>query len=257
MGCSKRASEEGATDVDLTPALFAQQHADTQLVGPTAIRLRDGSCLDANRVPAPWKQELKIYPGEQPLGLHIAAKGIAVGIIPYERVHFRDDFLGRPHDGKVHLEITGWTPTPLNLGHRRIPSPTTFQDDIAKGYFRKDFSHPTEGGLDVFLSTLSTEIFYTDHRKYTACTLFGPLRSDSVASHSIICVYVSKDSLYDFSVELDRSEAARISEKLERIASSVSAMRGACPVPGHIDPRGKPMRPDSYVSGDTRGTFGK
>ena len=197
---------------DLTPEYAAWGNLNTKRVSRTAIRLRDGDCMDVSRLPKPWVQEYANDP--YPLDLHLSAPGAEVAIAPagdssIENTHFV------PHDVRVHVELSGWSCPPPDLA-----TPDHTDENVKAAYFRPLVLWKNPRDLEAYAFNGEREI--VDKRRLTNCRDYG---NTDLAR----CNVVSADEQYEFSVEIGRSSVAQLPDVLRRIGLAIRATKGTCP----------------------------
>ncbi len=216
--CSERPA---GTANDIGPEITAWAKLNTQAFSPTAIKLRDGTCLDGKRVSRPWAIATP-HPVD-PLNpvLLIAADGDAVRISPYEVPGRNEDWYGRPHDGRVWVSVVGWSnPEKDYLESWVVGPPATVYASI-----RKTPTSPTIGTPTLWTVKISPESHpygYVDGRRLTQCRDYGP------EIPLIWCRIVSPDEQYRSSVQLDASNLPRLPQVLHSISEAIEKARGPC-----------------------------
>lgn len=216
--CSERPA--GTAD-DIGPEITAWAKLNTQAFSPTAIKLRDGTCLDSKRVSRPWATAT-LHPID-PLNpaLLIAADGDAVGISPYEVPGRNEDWYGRPQDGRVWVSVVGWSNPDKDYLESWVVGPPA----AVGASIRKTPTPPTIGTPTLWAVKISSESYpygYVDGRKLTQCRDYGP------EIPLIWCQIVSLDEQYKSSVQLDASNLPRLPQVLSSISEAIENIRGPC-----------------------------
>jgi hypothetical protein len=212
--CSKSSSD---AQRDTTAEILAWQDFNTKAAGRDAIRLRDGTCLDARRAPSPWTSVSQVDPLNP--GLVIAAPGKTVGIAPYELGMNWD---GRQYDGRVWVDISGWSRPPRDeIAPWMVASPSRLDELIEGTPERPDFKR-----LPLWQGRKTLEAFpgaYVDRRRLTQCRDYGP------DIKLVWCDVVSRDEQFAYSVKLSASNVPKLPEALTTITQAVEQTRGSCP----------------------------
>lgn len=211
-GCSERKTPEtGSAIEDIAPKIEAWEKANGVRVGPTALRLRDGSCLDVSRLSPPWKAT----PLGQPLTLTIAAPGDTVG----EPATPTDD----EDPDQLRIWISGWSRPPgEGFGWRGL-TPERIKDNIDTGIFRRvDLWPPNALSFKAYLGP-GDAYYFADERGLSQCRDYGP------EGNRLRCAIVSADEQYIFGGDLARSNMPDLPARLQRIGEAIEAIRGVCP----------------------------
>jgi hypothetical protein len=218
VGCSKpKPSDQGAEIRDITPQIDAWEKANGAKVSPTVLRLRDGSCLDASRLPFPWSA----MQDDGPLRLIIAAPRGEVGIEPARPLG--DDKRPKATPAPLLISINGWSRPPGEDFGWRGPTPQTVDENIRIGVFKPIAIWPTNALRFQAFAGPGGENHYTDDRRFSQCRDYGS-EYDRVR-----CTIVSQDGQYSFGGDLAQSNVPDLPTRLQKIGDAIEAMRGSCP----------------------------
>jgi hypothetical protein len=212
-GCSERKTPEtGSAIEDIAPKIEAWEKANGVRVGPTALRLRDGSCLDLARLPQPWTAT----PRDRGLTLTIAASGDAAGVASAAP-------LDGEAPGQLRIWISGWSRPPgEGFGWRGL-TPERIKDNIDTGIFRRvDLWPPNALSFKAYLGP-GDAYYFADERGLSQCRDYGP------EGNRLRCAIVSADEQYIFGGDLARSNMPDLPARLQRIGEAIEAIRGVCP----------------------------
>lgn len=214
VGCSKpKPSDMGSEIKDITPQIEAWEKANGARVSSTALRLRDGSCLDISRLPAPWTA----VKDDQPLRLIISAPRDQVGIEPAWTLGDDKRLTTTP----LRIWITGWSRPPGYAFGWHGPTPQAVEDNIRSGTFKPIGLWPGNTlGFQAFAQ--SGNNFYTDERRFSQCRDYGP------GYNRLRCTIVSRDEQYIFGGDLTASNVPNLPARIQRILDAIEAMRGPC-----------------------------
>lgn len=210
---------------------WVQQNSHKE--GTSILRLRHGSCLDMTRLHSPWKVDYAHDPG--PNGIDIAASGNAVGIKTFQRAGFDTSFDGVPHDGKVRVFISGWSPPNDDWGTWEVTTPKRIDVNIKSGLFKPLNLWPHyRGPLVAYLS--AAERVFIDKRHYTQCRDYGSNGID----YGIMCIVISKKQDFSFSIQLDESEFVRLPDDISSVEKAIEHTRQSCidrkiPIKGNLN----------------------
>lgn len=211
VGCSEpKPSDMGSEIQDITPQIEAWEKSNGARVSPTVLRLRDRSCLDASRLPFPWKA---VHDGST-LSLIIAAPGGEVGIEPAPPMG---------DDERLLVWITGWSRPPGENFGWRGPTPERAEENIRTGVFKPIALWPPNAlHFQAFVGP-GGQNHYTDDRRFSQCRDYG---SDY---NRVRCSIVSQDGQFIFGGDLAHSNVPDLPTRLQKIGDVIEAMRGRCP----------------------------
>jgi hypothetical protein len=176
VGCSKpKPSDQDAQIRDTASQIEAWEKANGAKVSPTVLRLRDGSCLDASRLPSPWLA----MQDDGPLRLIIAAPQGEVGVEPARPLG--DDGRPKATPAALLIWIKGWSRPPSEGFGWRGPTPQTVEENIRIGVFKPIAIWPANAlRFQAFVGP-GGENHYTDDRRFSQCRgLWLGLRSGPV-----------------------------------------------------------------------------
>jgi hypothetical protein len=215
-GCGRNENPE-----QVSPEYAAWQASLATRLSPTVLKLRNGDCLDTARLKTPWTADN--YQG----WFAVEAPAVSVNVKPYERPEFDTDFWGRPHDGKVHVQISGWRSDTDKFVQWHVP-PSQVAANVADGVFTPIQLWADPRGMTAYKGVADSQ-YYFDARKITQC------RDYVARPNEVDCQVVSADQQYTYGVQLDGSERSRLPQTLEKISHAIEAMRGPCPGAGSKD----------------------
>lgn len=222
-GCSERSQV-----VDITPEIMVWEATVAERVSSTAIRPRDGTCLDMARVPHPWT----LVAADQSRSFTIAAPGDAVGIRPFERQGWDVSFDGVPHDGRVRVGVTGWRRKEFRrlYKHSNLPEPERIQELVGQGLWRPIDPWPEtiwtayDAGPSTGGSSADRSLRATDGVDGTGCDY-------RLSAGALSCFVLAEDEQYASAVKLDRSEWDQLPTTLNELQQTIETFRGDCPQP--------------------------
>lgn len=217
VGCSKpKPSDQGSAIQDITPQIEAWEKANGVRVSPTVLRLRDGSCLDASRLPFPWTA----VQDDGLLRLIIAAPRGEVGIEPARPLG--DDQRLKTTPAPLLIWINGWSRPPgQDFGWRGL-TPQRVEENIRSGVFKPIALWPANALRFQAFAGPGGQNHYTDDRRFSQCRDYGP------GYDRVRCAMVSQDEQYSFGGDLAQSNVRDLPVRLQRIGDAIEATRGRC-----------------------------
>ncbi|MGR4866890.1 hypothetical protein [Caulobacter sp. LARHSG274] len=215
VGCSKpQPSDQGSAIRDITPEIEAWEKANGARISPTALRLRDGSCLDVSRLPPPWTA----VRDDRPLRLIIAAPRDKIEVEPAWTLGDDKRLKTRP----LQVWITGWSQPPSEDFGWRGPTPRVAKENIRSGIFKPIALWP--GNTLGFLAFAGPggQNHYTDERFFSQCRDYGQ------GYDRLSCAIVSPDEQYIWGTDLAASNVPDLPGRIQRILDVIETMRGSC-----------------------------
>jgi hypothetical protein len=198
---------------DFSDQLKAWDATRGELVAPGVFKLPNGDCLDAARLPAPWRTTRT----DSRRSLALTPEPDDVGIEP-SKITGLDASHPDLRDGALVVDVTGWT-WPAFEPPRPVAAPKVIDSHIAEGRARRLDLWPGRTDLEAWAYAGR---FYVDPRRYTQCRDYGP------EIPLVWCQVTARDEAYVFAVRLAPSNVARLPQVLEGLTSVVEAMRGRC-----------------------------
>ena len=210
MAIAVSACSEAGPQAPTAEQQMAARAISDQRVSPSAIRLADGTCIDASRLVSPWVQETEVSQNI----ISIAAPGKAINVAPYERDSYHESFDGKPHDGKVRVSLSrgpwddGGAYTTLAIAER----------SANEGYLKRSTPWGNETNLVAYSGVGDPK--YVNSQDTIRCRDY---------STHISCQFETADSQVSFGVSFNATERSRLPEVLQIITTAVEATRGPCP----------------------------
>ncbi len=194
------------------------QQGKQQRLGASVLKLRNGQCLNFEKLKPPWQL---VEPDVRDPQLRIAAPANAVGIRP----DGRGSMMFAGGDGMLRIYVTGWSPSAdpdIQSFVWTVASPARIDQNIDNGLFKRiDRWSGNSLGLEAY-SAPGLAFVYVDSRRYSQCR-------DYNSAGLIRCSIVSEDGSWSLSADLSTEEREHLPSSIEQMLRVVQSTFGDCP----------------------------
>ena len=223
-GCRSGDPEPSAREASLQQEMLEWTQANNRLAGPGKLKLRDGSCLDLTKLAPPWTIDRDAQAKDSVNGVIIATDGKIFGVRPFELKDETEDTFGVRYDGKLRVQVTGWSPPNPAWAVDWVARPERIEENRRSGLFHQlDIWHGDKG-LEAYQGPGGR--FYVDARRLTQCRDYLSLERDGF--RQVNCTAISQDRSFAFSFRFDSRDVERLPPALAQIERAIGATRGRC-----------------------------